>query len=246
MDVDESRMRVDPDGGGVRRALRAVDRSNGTSSSSARRLGGRSDQARREAPRPPHSRAGALTAAALATLEKLNRGVLLLDAKGVVRFMNGAARAMLNRGHGLSLRNRRLAFAGANATEALNACIERKSGSLLLRVGGPNHAHGAYGVLVSPLESQDGPGGFCVFIHEPPGKQRPVPAQVLRQLYGLTASEARLANALYVGQSLRSAAGTVGISHNTAKSVLKRVFVKCEVGSQAELLQMLALGPRTL
>jgi DNA-binding CsgD family transcriptional regulator len=83
-------------------------------------------------------------------------------------------------------------------------------------------------------------------VHEPLGKQRPVPTQVLRGLYDLTAAEARLANALYMGQSLQSAAGTGGISHNTAKTVLKRVFVKCEVGTQAELLQLLSLGPRTL
>ena len=51
--------------------------------------------------------------AALATLEKLNRGVLLLDAEGVVQFMNRAARVMISRGHGLSLRKRRLTFASA-------------------------------------------------------------------------------------------------------------------------------------
>lgn len=185
-------------------------------------------------------------AAAFATLEKFNRGVLLLDAGGVVRFMNRPARAMVNRGHGLSLRRGRLAFAGAAATESLKACLERSAGSLVLRVGGPNHAHRPYSVLVSPLELQDASGGFCVFIHEPLGKQRPVPTPILRELYGLTVGEARLVNALYVGQSLQSAAGTGGIAHNTAKSVLKRVFVKCEVGTQAELLQMLSLGPRTL
>ncbi len=86
--------------------------------------------------------------------------------------------------------------------------------------------------------------GFCVFIHEPLGRQRPVPVQVLKELYGLTAAEARLVNSLYVGQSLQSAAATGGISLNTAKTVLKHVFVKCEVSSQAELLQLLALGPR--
>jgi len=245
--VDEGRSRkvVDPDGGGVRRVSRATARSNGTSSCAVRRLGGRSDRDDREAPHPPQFGSSALCEAALATLEKLNRGVLLLDATGVVQFMNGAARAMLNRGHGLSLRKQQLAFANAEVTEAFDACLKRPDRSLLLRVDGPNHAHRAYGVLVSPLEWQGASAGFCVFIHEPLGKQRPVPTQVLRQLYGLTAAEARLVNALYVGQAFRSAAGTVGISHNTAKSVLKRVFVKCEVGTQAELLQLLSLGPRT-
>jgi DNA-binding CsgD family transcriptional regulator len=225
---------------------RIASRSDTVSLSAARRLGGISHRVNREAPHPSRTRSATQVDAAFAALEKLNRGVLLLDAGGVVQFMNGAARAMLNRGHGLSLRKSRLVFAGAAEVAALESCLERKTGSLLLRVAGPNHAHGAYGVLVSPIELRDEPGGFCVFIHEPPGKQRPVPTQVLRQLYGLTAAEARLVNALYVGQSLQSAAGTGGISRNTAKTVLKRVFVKCEVGSQAELLQLLSLGPRVV
>ena len=53
-------------------------------------------------------------------------------------------------------------------------------------------------------------------------------------------------NALFVGMSLRTAAGQAGITLNTAKSTLKKVFAKCAVGSQAGLLQLLALGPRTL
>ena len=246
MDEGRSRKAADLGGGGVRGITRAAARSNGTSSSAARRLGGRSDRAKREAPHPPQFGSSALADAALATLEKLNRGVLLLDASGAVQFMNGPARAMLNRGHGLSIRKQRLAFAGAAEEAALEACLERATGSLLLRIVGPNHAHRPYSVLVSPLKLADEPAGFAVFIHEPLGKQRPVPTQVLRGLYGLTVAEARLVNALYVGQSLQLAAGTGGISHNTAKSTLKRVFEKCAVASQAELLQLLSLGPRTV
>jgi DNA-binding CsgD family transcriptional regulator len=184
--------------------------------------------------------------AAFAALDKLHRGVVLLDADGVVQHMNRAARAMLSRGHALSLRQSRLAFADAGDAAVFERCLEHKIASRLLRIGGPNHADRPYAVLVSPNGGPEGTAGFSVFIHEPPGRQSPVPTQVLRELYGLTPAEARLANALYVGQSLRSAAGTACISINTAKSVLKKVFVKCEVGTQAELLQVLSLGPRTL
>ena len=245
MDEDGSRKRLDVDGSGARIAVRTAPRRGRTVSSAARGLDGPGERATREASHPPQARSKATCAAAFATLEKLNRGVLLLDARGTVQFMNRAARVMISRGYGLSLRKRRLTFASASVQAAFESCLEGKAGNLVLRVGGPNHAHRPYSALVSPLESPDGAGGFCVFVHEPLGKQRPVPAQVLRQLYGLTAAEARLVNALYVGQSLQSAAGTGGISHNTAKTVLKRVFLKCEVGTQAELLQLLALGPRT-
>lgn len=246
MDENRSRKKLAVDGSGARIAVRTAPCRGGAFSPAACGLDGPGSPATREAPHPPHTRSKATCDAAFATLEKLNRGVLLLDAVGVVQFMNRAARAMISRGHGLSLRKRRLAFVNESSQAVFDACLEGKLGNLVLRVGGPNHAHRPYSALLSPLESQDGAGGFCVFIHEPLGKQRPVPAQVLRQLYGLTAAEARLVNALYVGQSLQSAAGTGGISLNTAKSVLKRVFVKCEVGTQAELLQLLSLGPRTL
>jgi len=246
VDENGSRKGLDVDGSGARIAVRAAPRRGRAVSPDACGLDGPGHRAKREAPHPPRARSKAVCDTAFATLEKLNRGVLLLDAAGVVQFMNRAARVMLSRGHGLSLRTRRLTFASASSQAAFEACLAGKPGNLLLRVSGPNHAHRAYSALVSPLESPDGAGGFCVFIHEPLGRQRPVPAQVLRQLYGLTAAEARLVNALYVGQSLQLAAATGGISLNTAKTVLKRVFVKCEVGTQAELLQLLSLGPRTL
>jgi len=60
------------------------------------------------------------------------------------------------------------------------------------------------------------------------------------------AAEARLTGQLFMGQSLVQAARSLGVTSNTAKSTLKRVFAKCAVGSQTELVQLLALGPRTL
>ena len=85
-----------------------------------------------------------------------------------------------------------------------------------------------------------------MFIYEPAGGPRKLPERLLRQLYGLTPGEARLANQLFVGDSLVEAAAHLGISINTAKATLKRVFGRCSVGSQTELVQLLSLGPRTL
>jgi DNA-binding CsgD family transcriptional regulator len=160
---------------------------------------------------------------AFATLDKLNRGVLLIDAVG-----------------GRDAARRYEQFLASAADLDGSAC-------LMLCVAAPSHRED-YRVLVSPLNS-DGDrtaAAYCVFIYEPGAGHRPLPAKVLAQLYGLTPSEARLVNALFVGSSLRDAAQQVGVTLNTAKSTLKKAFAKCEVGSQAELLQLLALGPRTL
>lgn len=192
-------------------------------------------------------------AAAQAVLDKLNRGVLLIDTDGRVRFMNRAAHAMLARRSGLVLQCGRFGFRGADSNAEFvrflaTGCGSGGSSGLVLRVDGLRQ-QGSYRVLVSPLARQEPyapDAGYCVFVYEPNGGQRPLPLQVLKHLYGLTAAEARLTNQLFVGKSLADSAGALGVSLNTTKSSLKRVFAKCAVGSQAELLQLLSLGPRTL
>jgi DNA-binding CsgD family transcriptional regulator len=192
--------------------------------------------------------------AALATLDKFNRGVFLLDDDGVVCFANRAAEAMVARNDGLLLRRGRLQFKAADANAAFEVFLGNgrnpsDSGGLVLRAD-RSRLKQPYRVLVSRLaqrHKRDGHGaGYCIFIYEPNGGHQPVSAAVLRQLYGLTPAEARLANALFGGQSLTESAQVSGISVNTAKSVLKRIFTKCAVHSQHELLLLLSLGPRTL
>jgi len=191
---------------------------------------------------------------ALATLDKLNRGVILLDADGQVRFLNRAAEVMVAGKSGLRLRRRRLQFEDIDATAALDVFLAKgtgaaECGSLVLRVDGPR-LRSPYPVLVSPLATRSGRNdhgaGYCVFIYEPNGGQKPLPVPVLQSLYHLTAAEARLVNALFGGQSLTESARACDVSINTAKSVLKRIFAKCAVRSQTELLLLLSLGPRTL
>ena len=189
--------------------------------------------------------------AAIALLDKLNRGVLLLDSAGVVLHGNRAAQSMLAGRGPFVLRRGRLEFTDRTANERLGRFLAQEAdvdggSSLVLQVAAPR-PRGACRVLVSALDPGEGTAcGYCVFIYEPEAGHRPLPAKVLAQLYGLTVAESRLVNALFVGVSLRAAAAQAGVTINTAKSTLKKVFAKCAVGSQAELLQLLALGPRTL
>ena len=192
--------------------------------------------------------------AALATLDKLNRGVVLLDAEGRISFTNRAARLMAGRRDGVRIHRARLQFddpqAQATFESLLGASDPAASGSAVLRVQG-SHMSSPYRVLVSRLirsggRDPDAGVGFCVFIYEPNGGQQPVPAAVLRELYGLSAAEARLTNELFTGNCLADAAIRCGIRLSTARSELKSIFTKCEVSSQAELLLLLSLGPRTL
>jgi DNA-binding CsgD family transcriptional regulator/PAS domain-containing protein len=64
------------------------------------------------------------------------------------------------------------------------------------------------------------------------------PQQRLRELFGLTAAEARLALALFEGATPGEAAARFGISPNTARAQLACVFEKTRTGRQAELVRL--------
>lgn len=77
-----------------------------------------------------------------------------------------------------------------------------------------------------------------VAIHENHGPPRAVPA-VLRDLYGLTPAENRLALLLSTGIGLPDACIQLGIKRETGRSQLKSIFTKTNTGTQAQLAHLL-------
>jgi DNA-binding CsgD family transcriptional regulator len=62
----------------------------------------------------------------------------------------------------------------------------------------------------------------------------------LRELFGLTAAEARLASRLAAGDCLETVADELGVAYETARNQLKAIFAKTETHRQAELVALLA------
>ena len=62
---------------------------------------------------------------------------------------------------------------------------------------------------------------------------------LLASLYGLTPAEAELASLLSAGHSIEEAAEIRGVTLNTARSQMKRVFSKTGVNRQADLVRLL-------
>ena len=60
--------------------------------------------------------------------------------------------------------------------------------------------------------------------------------------FALTVPEPRLARRLALGLSLKEAAADLGVRHETARSHLKRVMEKADVGRQADLVRALLAG----
>jgi DNA-binding CsgD family transcriptional regulator len=66
------------------------------------------------------------------------------------------------------------------------------------------------------------------------------PEAVLRQCFGLSAAEARLAKGLAAGRNLDTLAEELAITKDTARHELKSVFAKLDVHRQSELVALLA------
>jgi DNA-binding CsgD family transcriptional regulator len=78
-----------------------------------------------------------------------------------------------------------------------------------------------------------------MLLFEPRSDEPPDPA-FLRDTFGLTLGEARVAALVGFGMAPRAAAEKLGIAESTARTVLKRVFDKVGVSRQSELVALLA------
>jgi len=184
-------------------------------------------------------------------LDKLDRGVVLIDARGRVVDANTLAVRMLKAGEGIVLRSGRFAFADAVLDDRLSRMIAQRRprsavdppaviATQVRRSGGAS-----YQIIVSPVpaDADEREVAFFAVIYAP-NEQREISVAVLRDLYDLTPAQARVARSLFAGRSVEETAAALDLSLNTVRTHLKQIFTRCEVQSQAELLHLLARGPQ--
>ena len=197
--------------------------------------------------------------AAEAVLDKLNRGIVIFDLEARVHFLNDAAMRIIRETKTMQVADGCLMFTETGTQASFNAyvtrCLERTDSvadpsSVVMRVeAGPGGL--PLRALLSPLRVPSSPvtgsrdSRHVLMIYEPSAGVH-LPKRILMDLYCLSEAEAALTLLLFAGESLESAAQHQHISVNTAKTHLHHIFLKCDVHSQGELLQLLSLGPRTL
>jgi DNA-binding CsgD family transcriptional regulator len=185
-------------------------------------------------------------------LDKLDRGVVLLDARGRVLDANSLAMRVLEAGDGMAVRSGRFVFSDAVLDARLSRLLEPRgsmaadrSTALAARVRRANGA--SYRVVATPVpkDADERDVAVVVLIYAPDG-QRDISTEVLRELYALTPAQAQVARSLFAGRSVEESAAALNLSLNTVRTHLKQIFNRCEVQSQAELLHLLAQGPQHL
>ena len=181
-------------------------------------------------------------------LELVRYGVMLVAGEGRLRIANRAALSILQKKDGLWLSNEGLVAERASDTRLLLRLLreaistpalgELKESPILLP---RKFARTSLIVRVFP-----GPGLKC----RSDGRSRrdamlmlydqemrlDVNISVLISLYGLTRGEASFAAALIRGKSIEEAAEELFISPHTARTHLKRIFMKTDTHRQSELV----------
>jgi DNA-binding CsgD family transcriptional regulator/PAS domain-containing protein len=181
--------------------------------------------------------------------------LFLLDARGRILRTNTAGEALLGRRCGLSARSGQLAADAPHDARRLEGLIARAAdpdpqvrcaGSVTLDLASRATP---LSVAVMPvrgrnLEMFDTPPAVLACVTDPEAASMPSAAR-LRELFGLTPAEARLALALLAGDTVREAAARLGNSVNTASVHLARIFDKTGVKRQSALIKVLmqATGP---
>ena len=191
-----------------------------------------------------------LLMAGFEALDLVNIGVVVADAAGRLLLANQTAEQVLEARDGIALSPRgtlrasgaceaalsallrQFATPGLRAVEACGTvlAVQRSSGKRPLTL------------LVRPVEGspQQDVGGprILIFILDPEFPVETAEAE-LRQLYGLTSTEASLANLLMEGKTLDDCCDVLGIRRSTARTHLQHLFEKVGVQRQSELVSVL-------
>jgi DNA-binding CsgD family transcriptional regulator len=187
-------------------------------------------------------------------VDRLPQAVVLVDPKGTVGGLNERAAAIVAQGDGLKVHHGVLRCAYPTDTAALHRLIGEVAQRDKYRDGTMRCAlriQRAMGrrpltALVTALRDRDAPTNseavIAVFVADPEDAPA-LDVQLLRDWYGLTPAEARLAALLASGLSLREIVERLGIAANTARTHLKSIFGKTETRRQGELIRLLLSNP---
>jgi DNA-binding CsgD family transcriptional regulator/PAS domain-containing protein len=192
--------------------------------------------------------------ASLDALNRLPMGVVLIDEQGRVLEKNRAADRILGQNDGLTIEKGRLLASSSLQNKELYslttsaALTGQRKGTASGGSLGINRPSGRrpFGLIVMPVSPHAAPAdsrrpAAIVFMNDPEAKLHVGP-EFLGQVYDLTRAESRLAELLIQGESLVHAAVRLGVSHNTARTHLQRIYEKTGTGHQGELVRLLLAG----
>jgi len=196
--------------------------------------------------------------AALEALDSVSFGILIVDEHARVMHANMTAKRIIDLRDGIAVRSGILSLNVKDENEVLHRAIwnavssvrlgqasqvqalaaSRPSGNepfpLFIGTLWGNHSRYGLGRLDRPVA--------VVFVTDP-AERHEAPAELLRRIFGLTLSEARVCERLAQGATPAQIARDLDITTNTVRVHLRNVFAKTGVGRQAELVSKILSLP---
>jgi DNA-binding CsgD family transcriptional regulator/PAS domain-containing protein len=184
-------------------------------------------------------------------LDHLTQAVALVDRSGRLVQINRAAEAIIRNADGVDVRADGRLVLGTSEARATFASALAQCASPLLWTPGigvmppteimvPRRRGRPLILTLQPLPTEH-VGAFnavaLLFVGDPDARTEDRGA-LLRKAYGLSSREAQLVQALAGGDTLKEYAVRNGVSYETARSQLRRVFEKTGVRRQAELVPL--------
>jgi DNA-binding CsgD family transcriptional regulator len=186
-----------------------------------------------------------------AALDAFDHAVLGLDSKGKVVLVSRGAEALLRAGDGMRVSNGEFSTADAAQNARLKATITEAvtgqfataaSASVLIRRR--SHATPLQLTVVPHRSHLPGRSALAalVFIGDP-ARRSPSKAALLRAMYALSPTEARVADLLAEGLTVREVADRLNAALETARFHTKKILAKTGARRQAELMKLMVALP---
>jgi DNA-binding CsgD family transcriptional regulator/PAS domain-containing protein len=180
------------------------------------------------------------------TVNALAIGTMVLDQHGRALSSNEQATAVIDANPSLRLREGKLEITDRDENARLQGLIQRqlrkpepqRMSALSVRAS----ANRKLGLLLRAFprpvaRRTDRYPALIIYVADPQAHQL-APRELISQLFGLSASEARLTALLADGMTLVDAARIMSISLGSARTYSKRIFAKTGVRRQAELVRL--------
>lgn len=189
-------------------------------------------------------------------LNLLSIAIFVIDSDHKVIWMNRRGRSLVDSKNGILMTNGRLRGETPAQTREIDEVLDRttarqppasrervvlarpvarRSGSRPLRL---------VALAVRDTDPAKGPHDpFSILYIVDDEAHRVGPPELLRALFGLTPTEARIATKVANGLSLAEIAGELRLGMGTVRWHVKRIMSRTETSRQAELVRMILLSP---